>query len=223
MRAGLLDMLLPQRCVACGGGEELLCDGCRAGLLRLGAPLCARCGAPTAWPVERCAECAGRRISFASARAGVAYEGVARLLVAAWKERGMRTLATLAAEIVAGVVWPPPVEVLTFVPADADRHLWRGTNPAEGLAADLAARWQLPVRPLLERARSIPRQRGLSRAARRANVRAAFRGVPQTALRVGLVDDVYTTGATVDDAARELRRAGARAVHVVTFARASRR
>jgi ComF family protein len=218
----LLDVLVPERCVACGGGDELVCAACRRSLLVLREPLCARCGAPTAWPVERCAECAGRRLAFASARAAVGYEGAARSLVAAWKERGVRRLAALAADVVAGVVWRPQVDALAFVPGDADRSLWRGHNTAQTLAEELGERWRLPVAPLLARPRRAQRQRGLSRSARRANVREAFSAASAPAA-VALIDDVYTTGATVAAAARELRRAGARTVHVVTFARAVRR
>lgn len=218
----LLDLVVPERCLACGAGEELLCVACRAALLRLRGPLCARCGAPTAWPVARCAECAGRRLPFASARAAVAYEGPARALVTAWKERGIRRAATLAADLVADVVWRPETAALAFVPPDADRARWRGVSTAEALARALGVRWGLPVFPLLERTRDVRRQRGLTRAGRRANVRGAFCASPAPSA-VAVVDDVYTTGATAAAAARELRRAGARSVHVVTFARTIRR
>ena len=221
---GVLDLLLPERCVVCGEGERgLFCGTCRAGLLRLLGSLCARCGAPTAWPVERCGECAGRRLSFASARAGVAYDGGARSLVAALKEGGLRRLAAVAAELVAEVVArPAAAEALTWVPPDPDRRGWRGVSPAEALALELSRLWDLPAMPLLDRARRLSRQRGLSRAERRANVRGAFHATSAPAL-VAVVDDVYTTGATADAAARALRRGGARAVHVITFARAVRR
>jgi predicted amidophosphoribosyltransferase len=219
----LVGILLPERCLACGRGEELLCADCRRGLIILRGTLCARCGSPTAWPVERCGECAGRRISFASARAAVAYEGPARALVTAWKERGLAPVAGLAAGLVADTVPRPPVEAVAFVPGEGDRVGWRGANPAEELARSLALRWELPLERLLWRARRVRPQRGLTRSARRANVRSAFRAVGTTPTAVALVDDVYTTGATVGSAARELRRSGARAVHVVTFARTVRR
>jgi ComF family protein len=218
----LLDLLVPERCAVCGRGESVVCGACTAELTFLRGPLCARCGAPTAWPVERCGECAGRRLAFATARAAVAYEGVARTLVAAWKERGLRSLAAAFAELVAEAVARPPVDCIAFVPGDRDRSLWRGQNAAQALAESLAARWELESAPLLARARTTPRQRGLSRRARRANVRNAFSAATSPAA-VALVDDVYTTGATVSVAAGELRRAGARTVHVVTFARAARR
>jgi predicted amidophosphoribosyltransferase len=218
----VLGVLLPERCIACGTGGELLCAGCRARLVVLRGTLCARCGCPTAWPVERCGECAGRRLSFASARAAVAYDGPGRALVVAWKERGLRRVGGLAADLLVDTVPRPAVDALSFVPGDGDRVGWRGLNTAEELARALGARWNLPVRRLLVRARGAQPQRGLSRAERRANIRAAFRGAGASPPAVGLVDDVYTTGSTVSAAARELKAAGARRVHVATFARSLR-
>jgi predicted amidophosphoribosyltransferase len=217
----LLDLLLPERCAVCGRGERILCGACTSELTFLRGPLCARCGAPTAWPVKRCSECAGRRLAFATARAAVAYEGVARTLVAAWKERGLRSLTAVFADLVVETIARPDARCVAFVPGERDRMLWRGQNAAEALAAGLAARWDVPLLPLLERVRPTPRQRGLPRAARRANVRDAFSAAGAPAA-VALVDDVYTTGATASVAATALRRAGARTVHVVTFARATR-
>lgn len=221
--AAVLGLLLPERCLACGEGEELVCAGCRGRLLLVRGTLCARCGCPTAWPVERCGECAGRRLAFASARAAVAYDGPARPLVRAWKERGVRRVAGVAADLVVEVVPRPRVAALAFVPGEGDRVGWRGASTAEQLARRLGERWDLPVEPLLGRARSTEPQRGLSRSARRANVRGAFVALAEGPAAVGLVDDVYTTGATAAAAAGELRRAGARSVHVVTFARTVRR
>jgi predicted amidophosphoribosyltransferase len=139
-----------------------------------------------------------------------------------WKERGLRRLATLAASTVAEVVPRPAVALLTFVPPDDDRRLKRGYHPPERLARELGRRWQLPVEPLLVRTRSIERQRGLSYSERRPNVRGAFAASARPPPRIALVDDVYTSGATVAAAASALRRAGARRVEVVTFARAIR-
>ncbi len=218
----MLDLLLPRRCLLCRSGGALLCAACSASLHRIVPPLCARCGAPTAWPVERCRECAGRRLPFASARAAIVYDDAARRIVHAWKERGLRTLAVLAAGLVVESIPRPDSGVLTFVPSDAERSLSRGHRPPQRLAGELAARWRLPVTPLLERTRPFRPQRGLSLSERRRNVRGAFRARGRPPARVVLVDDVYTTGATVADAASALRRAGARRVEVVSFARVVR-
>jgi predicted amidophosphoribosyltransferase len=217
----MLELLLPQRCVVCGSGGRQLCSACREELPRIDPPLCAHCGAPTAWPVDRCRECAGRRLAFASARAAIGYDAAARRFVHAWKERGLRRLSVEAAQLVAERVPPPAVDALTFVPSDSGRRLERGHNPAERLAQELAAVWELACLPLLERTRS-GRQRGSS-AAERRSVRGAFRATGTAPRSVALIDDVYTTGATAAAAATALRAAGARRVEAVAFARALRR
>src|SRR5437764_3515809 len=217
----MLDLLLPQRCVVCGCGGRQLCVACREERPGIEPPLCARCGAPTAWPVERCRECAGRRLAFASARAAVGYDAAARRLVHAWKERGLRRLAAETAQLLAERLPAPEVEALTFVPADRGRRLERGHNPAERLALELAALWELPCLPLLERTRG-GRQRGSS-ATERRTVRGAFRARSAAPRTVAVIDDVYTTGATAAAVASALRAAGARRVEAIAFARALRR
>lgn len=216
----MLGVLLPQRCAVCALPGEELCAGCRESFRRLTAPLCARCGAPTAWPVARCRECSGRRLAFASARAAIAYDAAAAQFVRSWKERGLRRLAQVAADLIVECV-ARPEGTLTFVPPDLDRALRRGQHPAERLARVLAARWELPLEPLLRRSRRVRPQRGLPISERRKNVAGAFdaQAAPPA---VVLVDDVYTTGSTASAAASALRKGGARSVHVVTFARAVR-
>jgi predicted amidophosphoribosyltransferase len=152
----------------------------------------------------------------------VEYDDRVRRLVAAWKERGLRRLAVEAADAIAAAVEPPGVSVLTYVPPDLERVLQRGHHPAQRLAIELGRRWELPVRGLVGRTRSVPHQRGLSRAERRRNVAGAFCPAAESAARVALVDDVYTSGATVAAAASALRKGGARRVDVVTFARVVR-
>ena len=152
------------------------------------------------------------------------YLGAARDLVAAWKEHGLRRAATLAAELIAERLEPPAADVITYIPPDPARLLVRGYHPAERLARELGARWGLSATALLVRSGTRPseRQVGLPRAERLRNARGAFVAVAATPKRVLLIDDVYTTGATVSAAATALRGAGAREVDVVTFARTVR-
>jgi ComF family protein len=170
----------------------------------------------------RCRECAGRRLAFAQARAAIAYDEPVRRIVAAWKERGLRRLSGWAADLVVEVVAKPLADTIAFVPPDRDRRLRRGHHAAEALARELGRRWELPVEPLLGRARPARPQRGLDHAARRRNVRGAFAASGRIHGSIVLIDDVYTTGATANAAASALRRGGARSVQVVTFARALR-
>ena len=218
----LLDFVLPGRCAICARPGTALCEPCRDGLVRLSPPLCERCGSPGAWPVRRCAECAGRRLAFSRARSAIVYDERARALVRSWKERGRRRLATEAAGLVAEVLGAPDVDLLTSVPGDPERALARGDVPPRALAEALASLWGYPVAELLRRTRSLERQRGLSLADRRRNVRGTVAPTREAPRRVGVVDDVYTSGATADACASALRLAGARHVEVITFARAVR-
>jgi predicted amidophosphoribosyltransferase len=144
--------------------------------------------------------------------------------VRAWKEHGLRPFAAIAADLVAETVPRPAADVIAYIPPDGDRSLKRGHQPAADLARELAVHWGLGTAPLLERTRPVARQAGLTLAERRRNVRGAFTARPglRAPATVVLVDDVYTTGSTVGAAASALRTAGARTVHVVTFARAVR-
>jgi ComF family protein len=217
-----MSLLVPSRCCACGSPGEALCSGCFDALERIGPVRCERCGAPTVVAVERCRECSGRRLAFARARAAVVYDARAKSFVHAWKERGVRRLAVVAAELVVAAVARPHVDAVAALPADPARALRRGRHPADQLAQLLASAWELPLDRTLVRTGSGARQRGLSVEERRGNIRDAFttRGTPPRTLVV--IDDVYTTGATTDAAARALRRAGARRVEVVTLARVRR-
>ena len=219
----MLELLFPQRCVVCRTPGPSACERCLGRLRRIRPPLCARCGAPTAWPVQRCAECSGRRLAFVSARAAVLHDEAARTLVAAWKHRSLRRLAAEAADVVSEALERPPgAAALVPVPPDPERVLERAHHPAQGLARELSVRWSLPLQPLLTRRHARP-QRGLSRAERRRNV-ATVRagGTHAPPARVVRVDAVNTTGAQVAPAASALRRPGAREGHVVTFSRAIR-
>lgn len=206
----------------CSTPGAALCETCREALVRLHPPLCDRCGAPGPRPVRRCAECAGRRLAFVRARAGVVYDARARVLVREWKERGRRGLADEAAVLVLEVVPAPSVDAITHVPGDPERALRRGDVPPRALALALGARWDVPAVDLLRRQGQLPRQRGLALAERRRNVRDSVVVLGDAPRAVCLVDDVYTTGATADACASALRRAGARRVEIVTLARAVR-
>jgi predicted amidophosphoribosyltransferase len=116
----------------------------------------------------------------------------------------------------------PAADVIAYIPPDGARQLRRGGHPAERLAQELGRRWGLETAPLLERRRLGARQTGLARAERRANVRGVFTATGEAPGTVLLVDDVYTTGATVGAAATALRGAGAYRIEVVTFARTVR-
>ena len=214
--ASLIRLALPRRCAACRRPGEWMCDECGPQMRALARPLCARCGAPTELAVPACRACKRLRW-FTSARSALWLSGPVPSLVAGWK-RGDISPRRLAAALVAHELAQPAVDALVSVPAVRDRHLRRGADPPAELAVELGHWWELPVVPLMTRTRDVRPQRGLDASARRRNVRGVFAARAGPA-RLALVDDVYTTGATVDECARALRAAGAREVHVITFAR----
>ena len=218
----MLELLFPERCAVCARPGAALCEPCRGDFVRLSPPVCERCGSPGNWPVRRCAECSGRRLAFAHARAGIVYDSRAKAFVRSWKEHGRRRLATEAAALVAEVIARPDVDALAHVPGDPERAWKRGVVPPRGLTVALGELWDLPTCEPLRRAHSLPRWRGLALADRRRNVRGSVLAEGAVPAAVCLVDDVYTSGATADACASALRRAGARRVEVVTLARAVR-
>ena len=214
--ASLVRLALPRRCVGCRRPGEWMCDECGAQMRALAPPLCTRCGAPTELTLPACRACKRLRW-FTTARSALWLSEPVVSLVAGWK-RGDISPRRLAAALVAHELPRPAADALVAVPAVRDRYLRRGADPPAELAAELGRWWDLPVMPLVQRTRGVRPQRGLDATARRQNVRGAFaaRAGP---VRLALVDDVYTTGATVDECARALRAAGGQDVHVITLAR----
>jgi predicted amidophosphoribosyltransferase len=150
------------------------------------------------------------------------YDERARTFVRAWKERGRRRLAGEAAGLVLEILPRPDVDVVVHVPGDPERARARGSVPPLALTQALADAWGLSPADPLRRAGGLRRQQGLGLSERRRNVRGSVVAVGEVPPVVCLVDDVYTSGATADACAIALRRAGARRVEVVTFARAVR-
>jgi predicted amidophosphoribosyltransferase len=216
----LVALVVPPACLACRAplarAGAALCGPCRAALHWLADP-CPRCGLPR--PCGR--RCPGARSAVALAWAPLAHAGPARALVLALKHGGRpRVSATMAAQVVAngpGALLDAPA-VLVPVPADPWRRRRRGVDHAARLAAAVGGRAGLPVRPCLRRTPRADRQAGLGRSARLAAATPP-RVVGAAPTRPVLVDDVHTTGATLDACARALRAAGAEWVGALTYTR----
>ena len=234
----VLDLVFPALCPVCGvalgaGRRDPLCGECWTGLERIAPPWCDRCGlpflrlvpaGPAAGSAGVCQACATTPPAFVYARAATYYGDRARAALQALKFRGKRALARPLADLVYEQVahsLPGDIEALVPVPLSPARERERGFNQSALLAERIARRLDVPVRPRwLVRTRATRPQTDLSARERRANVRQAFRATPAVEGRhVVVVDDVLTTGATVEECCRALGAAGARQVGVLTVAR----
>lgn len=222
--AVFLDSLLPPLCVHCAeplpSARPGVCRWCRATLRPL-APGCRRCSLP--WPGSpgSCGRCGGWPQDL-SAVAATRYSGAAESVVHALKYRGWSHLSDLCAGLMADALGDRAsgVEALVPVPLHRARQRERGFNQSALLARSLARRLGIPVVDALDRVRPTRSQVGLGRAARRRNVEHAFaaRAGLRPGIRLGLVDDVATSGATLAAAAFALREANASRITAVTFA-----
>jgi ComF family protein len=222
MRDQLLSILVPPACAVCRrslrGAGAVACAGCLRRLPWLRGHRCPRCALP-----RHRAGCPAATAAFDRAWAPLAYEGAARDLVAALKFRAALPVAGLmaahlAANLPLDLRGGAPLAVVP-VPAHRGRRRRRGFDPAALLAAALAGRSGLPLAPCLRRLDRGRRQVGAGRALRRSAGRFEAGLVTAPPRAVLLVDDVHTTGATLDACARALKAGGAEAVAAVTYAR----
>ena len=219
----VLDLLLPPRCGGCRSVGEWLCGRCLAKVRRLEEPLCRRCGVELPSARRECG-CRNRLRSLARLRSAVAYEGPIEHAVHRFKYEGWRRLAGPLAQLVAErlVVEGLAARCVVAVPLHPDRLRERGFNQAELLAGELRRRLAIfePVGKLV-RTRPTPPQVGHDRLRRFENVKDAFEwhGPRMGGESILLIDDVATTGATLDACAGALRAAGSGPVTGVSVAR----
>ena len=219
--SALVDMFYPERCVGCDRrSNDVLCRGCFEALPRVGSPTCGRCGLPTAFATFVCEACKNVDFGFESARAPLRYEGVGKEIVHSLKYRGYKKIvARLAAPLMLDALDDGRFDAVVPVPLHRSRHRKRGFNQAELLARGVAAEINAPLSDTLEVVRSTRDQVELSAAQRRANVAGAYRASAPLRGRVLLIDDVFTTGATMSACASTLILAGAKNVHALSLCR----
>jgi len=234
---GLGALALPTDCLVCAETLERplegpICAPCLSALPRVEAPCCSRCGLPYPAGVAPglCGDCREPSRPFRRARALTVYEGPVRLCLHALKFRGRRRVASLlgrmAAERWMGSGELEPGAAVVPVPLSRKRRRERGYNQAELVARPVARIARLPLLTgALVKPAERPPQSGLSAAARRRNARAAYQArLPARfeGAHLLLVDDVFTTGATVEAASAALLGAGAASVDVLTLSRVPR-
>ena len=220
---GLLDALYPLECVGCGGSGKVICDPCADDLPALRPPFCQICATPGDF--ARCQRCAEGVRQFDGIRAPFHYAGAVRQAILALKYGGIKAAAPQLGNLLAGYLNdnPLPGNVLTAVPMHSRRRRERGYNQAELLAVRVARVGNLRYDAgLLTRTRQVEPQAGIDSAAQRAvNVAdsvAVSPGKDLNGAAIILVDDVATTGSTLESCAAALKRAGAESVWCLTLA-----
>ena len=220
--SALIDLFYPQRCVGCERrASDLLCRACFEALPEVGRPVCGRCGMPTAFETFVCEGCKNVDFGFESARAPLRYEGCGKEIVHVLKYRGYtRVVDRLAAPLMVGALdGDHRFDAVVPVPLHRSRLRRRGFNQAELLGRGVARKINAPVSDTLQVVRRTRDQVDLSAAERRENVAGAFSSKSRIRGRTLLIDDVFTTGATMSSCAGTLVRAGATEVHALSLCR----
>lgn len=228
----VLDMVYPPCCVICKvrifADRRVVCDGCGSGLLSVDAPYCERCGGPLCTPVASCPACPGRTFYFDGAYSGFEFNRPLQDLIHQLKYRNRpgigRFLGSLLAKRVEREPGIPHITGVVPVPLHPVRKRERGYNQSAYIARGISDETGIPVlENVLGRNRNTPTQTSLCPEARMANVEGVFDVARSDAVRgatVSLVDDIFTTGATINSCARALLQAGAGRVFALTVARA---
>jgi ComF family protein len=223
VKTAFLDLLLPLKCLGCGREGDLICPSCRQSLPMMRLPLCQRCGA-TSNEGNLCHSCVNYPLTIDGIRSAFIFQGAVRQAILQLKYRHLKAAAAPLSQLLAEYLGSHPLkgEVIIPVPLHPKRLRERGYNQASLLAKELSKLTGLPVveDTLIRVKDAAPQARTISAIQRRRNVQDAFtchQGLEGR--QILLVDDVCTTGATLDACATALKEAGASSVWGLTLAR----
>lgn len=225
---GLIAVLFPPRCVLCGTPTlhlNVLCEECIADLPSLTGPRCVKCQAPLSDPsMDLCRSCGTRERWFDRALSLGPYDSAWGKLVRAFKfhkEQAVKTfLVKQMADYVINIGLSQDIDIITYVPMTRRSLRERGFNQAEFLARGLGRCIHRPTARLVRKVRETAPQAQLSAQHRQKNLRGAFQPIRSVSGKVLLIDDIFTTGSTVEECAHALKNGGGKEVIVLTIARA---
>ena len=222
-----LNILYPRHCPVCHGilkdQESLVCPECENGINRVGSHYCLKCGKPVKAQEEYCAACRGHKRAFDRNRSVFLYDGKLRQSLVRYKYYGAREYGDFYAESVCRFIgdeirrWDP--DVLIPIPLTAAKQRMRGFNQAGYMAERIGTKLEIPVsHDLLKKIHETRSQKKLNAAQRKQNLRNAFCVKEDLhGYTVLVIDDVYTTGSTMEAAALCLKAAGAEKVYCITL------
>ena len=225
----LTDLLYPRRCPVCDRAVapfgSLVCEACKGKLIYIKAPYCMKCGKELEdEETEYCGDCMRHRHLFDSGRAVFAYKSMSDSIYR-FKYKGRQEYAAYYAECIAGrleewIMRRKP-DALVPVPIHASKRHIRGYNQAELLAKELGRLLHIPVESnLIKRMQKTSPMKDLSVSERQNNLKRAFK-ICRNDVKLNtiiIIDDIYTTGSTIDAMSYELHRAGVRYIYFVTLA-----
>ncbi len=222
----LKELIFPTSCAGCGNTEgEMVCPSCLRSIPWVSATRCSRCGCPTLYPVDECNDCRGRSLRLDRTVALALFEEPMKSIIHKFKYGGGKRLAPLLAALLAARVqeegFPFHVDMITFVPLHPRKERERGYNQSRLIAESLAGHLGLECVLLLSRTRNTPSQAGLSLRERETNLKNCIEIEEGKEVGRGiiLVDDVFTTGSTLSECSKALRKGGAREVMAAVLAR----
>jgi ComF family protein len=224
LKGAALDFLFPRFCVGCGKEGDFICDSCQASLARIEAPVCPQCGKPQTDSIL-CSNCIDWKADIDAIRSPFRFEGVIRKAVHEFKYKNLRAIAGQLAHFLGDYLTENPIhyEVLVPVPLHDKRLKERGYNQSALLAKELNRLTGLPVNEtcLVRNVYNVPQAKTRNVEERRQNVIGIFSCVNEDLFekKVLLIDDVTTSGATLNACASALKGTGATSVWGLALAR----
>ena len=207
----------------------MICDDCLRKVIFIKPPICRVCGKPRDkyFAGDLCEDCSKEGMPFEIARSVVLYDGVIKEAIHKFKFEGKKALSPILGRFLVehldrGEIPVKKIDVVIPLPLSRKRFRQRGYNQTELLAKEISGHYSIDVdSSSLKKVKDITPQFELSREKRMSNVKGAFSSSPLPGKNVLLIDDIYTTGATVREASMALKASGAKSVYVLTLARAA--
>ena len=228
LKERLINLIYPRRCPMCdlilGKEEKYICTACAAQVEFVRGAYCMKCGKPVLEEQEYCRDCLVRPHRFDCGRVLFVYEGALKKLIYRFKYAGRKeyaeSYAYFAQQELGGFVRRIEPDALVPVPLHRRRFCKRGYNQAELFAVALGKRMGIPVeRKLVQRTRNTLPQKELDSSARQNNLKKAFKlcGNDVKLNTIIIIDDIYTTGSTIDAVAEQFRRAGVQKIYFLAI------